>query len=203
MVKLSRYLISGENQYVLLLRDFLSLSKFSMSRRDKTFFSFIAKSKPKTYVSEPFEPTNHQVIPRPSIIKPTAEKSFNTTFTRHSLKCYETLPSSDEEYDNINRAVNYFEDFDDSVIDKNYCPDFIISDSDSNSPIRIKKIYMNIKRLDVKRLNVRRLIVKRLNMRRLNVGRLIVRRLNLGRLNERKLNVRRFNVRRLNVKIVK
>ncbi|CAH0717726.1 unnamed protein product, partial [Brenthis ino] len=113
-----------------------------MSRRDKILSLAISQNQnSKPHVS-PSEPTSHQLIPRPSIIKPSAVqkvKSFEATVTRHSLKCYETLPYSEEECEKMNRPVNYFEDSDDSVIDKDYIPDFIISDSDSDSAIFIKR----------------------------------------------------------------
>ncbi|CAH0721912.1 unnamed protein product, partial [Brenthis ino] len=119
-----------------------SISGNTMSRRDKILSLAISQNQnSKPHVS-PSEPTSHQLIPRPSIIKTSAVqkvKSFETTVTRHSLKCYETLPYSEEECEKMNRPVNYFEDSDDSVIDKDYIPDFIISDSDSDSPICIKR----------------------------------------------------------------
>ncbi|XP_045506838.1 uncharacterized protein LOC123703013 [Colias croceus] len=50
--------------------------------------------------------------------------------TRHSLKCYEQLPLSDED-DCAGNKVNMFQDSDDSVKDKDYAPD-CSTDSDSD-----------------------------------------------------------------------
>lgn len=62
-------------------------------------------------------------------------------FTRHSLMCYENLPSSDEDNCNNTKTPDAFKqpyDSDDSAMDKDYCPDNC-TDSDSDSDTSEKK----------------------------------------------------------------